>query len=264
MQRRDPLCWVRLMILGSVLSHAALATGGTVPVLDVSNLAQSTITALNSITRVAQAASSYARQAQQLYAQYQSITYQIQNLQRLDAGSVSAILTLSSRVATSLQGVRGLSYEVDAALREFDALYPKLARTAGDLSGVLSTAESLAFQRRMQRARFDAAQAVVQISAVSGALERVNAEVGQLLQRAAASSGAHDLGQVQAAQAGLTQGQLMRVEQQLAVANRLQAQKAAEEITLEEARRTALEAAAVPTPAYTQARGRLVTYRYHR
>jgi P-type conjugative transfer protein TrbJ len=253
---------VRLLLLGSVLSHAALATGGTVPVLDVSNLAQSTITAINSVTRVAQAASSYARQAQQLSAQYQSMAYQVQNLQRLDAGSVSAIVHLSSSVATSLQGMRGMSYEVDAALREFDALYPQLARTAGDLSGVLATAESLALQRRMQQTRFDAAQAVVQMSAVSGALERVNAEATQLLQRASASAGAHDLGQVQAAQAGLTQGQLMRVEQQLAVANRLQAHRAAEEITLEDARLRALEAAAVPTPAYTQARGRLVTYRY--
>jgi P-type conjugative transfer protein TrbJ len=249
-------------IVATVLSHAALATGGTVPVLDVSNLAQSTITAINSVTRVAQAASSYARQAQQLYAQYQSISYQIQNLQRLDANSVAAILTLSQSAATSLQGVRGMSYEVDAALRHFDALYPKLAQTAGDLSGVLSTAEALTLQRRMQQTRFDAAQAVVQMSAVSGALERVNAEVSQLLNKASATAGAHDLGQVQAAQAGLTQGLLMRVEQQLAVANRLQAHRAAEEITLEDARLRALEAAAVPTPAYTQARGRLVTYRY--
>jgi P-type conjugative transfer protein TrbJ len=251
-------------IAGAIVATLLTAQVATAQweVIDLSNLLQSTTTAINSVTRVAQGAAAYARQAQQLYAQYQSMAYQVQNLQRLDANSVAGILTLSQSVATSLQGVRGMSYEVDAALRHFDALYPKLARTAGDLSGVLATAESLALQRRMQQARFDAAQAVVQISAVSGALERVNAEATQLLHRATAAAGAHDLGQVQAAQAGLTQGMLMRVEQQLAVANRLQAHRAAEEITLEDARLRALEAAAVPTPAYTQARGRLVTYRY--
>jgi P-type conjugative transfer protein TrbJ len=233
-------------------------------VFDGSNFLQNTLTAINSASRVSQGAAAYARQAQQLYAQYQSISYQVQNLQRLDAGSVYAILNLSRSVANSLQGVRGMSYELDAALRQFEALYPKLAEAAAEVGGVLATADSIALQRRMQRARFDAAQAVVQISAVAGALEHVNAEATQLLNRAAAASGAHDLGQVQAAQAGLTQGLLMRVEQQLAVAHRLQAHRTAEEITLQEARLQALEAASVPTPAYTEARGRLVTYRYHR
>jgi P-type conjugative transfer protein TrbJ len=233
----------------------AHVAGAQWEVIDLSNLVQSTTTAINSVQTAANTARQVVNTYTQIRNQVTQINNQLKNLERLDFNAVSALLHVTSSMVGTLREARGVSFELDRAIAEFDRLYPRVQE-------VLSAGEVLAMRRQWAGQRRDAAATAVQVQAVTQSLESMYTSLSQLLNRAAAAQGNLDVNQVQAQQNGVTQTLLMHIQQVLAGNGRVLAQQQAEDATLQEAALREIEAATRTDTPYTGARGRLATYRW--
>ena len=240
--------------IAAVLLTAQVATAQW-EVIDLSNLVQSTTTAINSVQTAANTARQVVNTYTQIRNQVTQINHQLQNLERLDINAITTVLDLTSGVVGTLRQARGVSFELDQALAQFDRLYPRVQE-------VLSAGQVITMRRHWAGQRRDAAATAVQVQAVTQSLESMYASLSQLLQRATTAQGNLDINQVQAQQNGITQTLLMQIQQILAGNGRVLAQQQAEDATLQDAALREIEAATRTDTPYTGARGRLATYRW--
>lgn len=120
----------------AVLMLAAFITVGaaTAPrpaaafaVIDVANLIQNTLAAIQQIEQI-------ENQISQIRHQAQSLTNEARNLRGLNFNVVDELRQSTQRVNDLIRQARGIAFDVEASLREFETLYPKsyAAAVSGD------------------------------------------------------------------------------------------------------------------------------------
>jgi type IV secretion system protein TrbJ len=255
MQRLIALSLGSLFIAGQVLA-------ASIPVIDAGNIVQSTISAIADVQSALSAAeevyNSYtqiANQYTQIANQVRQIAHEVQNLQHFSGSSIPHLLGISANITSTLGQAQGVSFRLSQATAQFDALYPTV-------TAALSAAEVTTMRLQWVRERRHAAATGVQVQAITQSLQGMATSVSQLLSQAGAARGNLDVSQIQAQQTGLTQGLLMQIQQVLAGNGRIEAQRQAEDATLQEATMQEIATATQPLPAYTGAQGRLMQYHW--
>jgi P-type conjugative transfer protein TrbJ len=231
-------------------------------VIDASNLVQTTITAYNSVQTAVNTAREVANTYQQIRNQYEQIRNQVtqienqaRNLQRFDLTSVDAVLGMGQSIVGVLNTAQGVSFQLDQARAQFEQVYPQVRH-------VLSPRDALRYQAQWAAHLRQAAATGAEIQALTQDVQTTYGRLCALLQSAAAAQGNLDISQIHAQLLGVLGAQILKMQQIEAGNGRITAQAYAQDAALQEATVRAIEAAAVPTAAYTQARGRLITYRY--
>jgi type IV secretion system protein TrbJ len=244
------------------LCLAGPATAAMVPVIDAGNIVQSTISAIADVETAIQAAvevvNSYTQiynQYQQIYNQYSQLAHDVQNLQQFNGNSVSQLLGVSTRLLNTLGVAQGVSFQLAKATAQFDATYPQV-------TGALRAGQLTTMRLQWLQQRRSAAATGVQVQAIAEDLQTMAGNISGFLTKASAATGNLHIQQVRAQQEGLTQAQLMQIQQLLAANGRMAAQLQAEEATLEEARIREMEEATVPLAPYTGRQGRLMKYQW--
>lgn len=234
----------------------------TVPVIDAGNIVQSTISAIADVETAIQAAmevvnqyTQIANEYTQIYNQGQQIYHQLKNLEKFDGNSISQLLHVSTQIATTLGQAQGVGFDLSQATAQFDALYPKVeaAMEAGKL---------LTMRQQWVQHRRSAASTGMQVQAVSQNLQTMATNLSDLLGKASSASGNLQIQQVRAQQEGLTQAMLMQIQQLLAGNGRLDAQRTAQEATVEDMTLKEIDKAFAPLPAYTGGQGKLMHYKW--
>lgn len=223
-------------------------------------VAQLAVAEVNSVAILFNNVKSAIAEAQQVvntYTQIQNqvrqIQHQVTNLQRFDLNYVTHLLNLGGIISGVLKQARGISYDLDSAVAEFDRLYPAI-------QGAVAHGRMLQFRLDWATQRQQAAQVGMQVQAVTSSLDQTYTKLCELLNQAVAAKGNLDINQIQAQQQGVTQGILLQIQQQLAGNARGATSREAEDAALTSATLHALEQAGQPEERYTGTKGSLTTY----
>lgn len=221
----------------------------TVPVFDFAGFANTLLTAWNTFY-------SYAEDIQHTANQVQQIALATQDVANngIDMNTVDTVLGLAGRMNTTLKNARGLSYETDQAIRDFEVAYKQVKE-------VLTPAQALAQRAQWATTRRSAAGAAIQVQAISRDLEQTHRSMERLLSKAKAADGSVKIAQAQAQLQALSQSIELQQVQQQAVLGRLQALKEAESATAALQELEAGERFFAPMATYTGARGKAFNLR---
>ncbi len=252
-----------------VLLSARSAVEGVVPVVDAGNIVQSTISAIadveaalnsateviNSYTKIANQYTQIANQHTQIANQVQQIAHQVQNLDTFAGSSITQLLGVSTQIATTLGQAQGVWFHLTQATAQFDALYPAVTT-------VMKADALLTMRQQWVQHRRSAAATGVKVQAISHHLQTMATHLSQLLSHASGAKGNLAIQQVRAQQEGLTQALLLQIQHILAGNGRLDAQRGAEEATLQDATLQEIGTAFAPLPAYSGGQGALIHYQW--
>jgi P-type conjugative transfer protein TrbJ len=222
---------------------------------DALNLVQNTFSAVADVEAAANTAQSVLNEYEMIKHQVEQITYAVQNLQRLDLNYVNEIFAAGRSIVNTLRRAKGVSFDLNRSMTEFDRLYVQLGSTA--TSGQL-------FQQQLQWAttRRQAAATAVQVQSVTSVLTEQYGQLCDILNRGVAVQGNLDAQQLQIQQQGLSQGILLQQMQIQAGNARGQALAEAEQAAAREAAIQAMQQATPELPTYTENRGRFANYRW--
>jgi P-type conjugative transfer protein TrbJ len=216
------------------------------------------------IATAANTAASYVRQGEQIVNEYNiirnqivQIEHEVANLQRIPKGLnfLDDISLFSNRLTGLMAQANAVSFELDQATKDFEKLYQQAAT-------VTRTGDVLALRRQLLDARMQASGMSVQMTAVRTHLSDVFTRLCALLNGSWTASGNLDSQQIAAQQQGLLLHSQQMAQAMLATQARLQAQREAEEVVLEQVRLQVLQDAVAPVAPYTDARGTLPVYRW--
>src|SRR5215831_15122774 len=224
---------MRTRLVLSLLLGLAAAPGWAydVPVIDITNIVQSTISAANSVKIAADTAQQVINTYNVILNQIKQIENQVKNLQRMPQGLnfTDDMRLLGSKVTGLLGQANTVSFELDQATKQFDTLYRQAATVA-------STGDILALRQQMLGARMEASGMAVQMQSVRQNLTDVYTRLCNLLNGSWGASGNLDSQQIAAQQQALVLSTLQQTQALQATAARLEAQRQAEEVVLEQLR----------------------------
>jgi P-type conjugative transfer protein TrbJ len=230
---RKSLCLVLLLCLA--LPPWAVAQWA---VVDAANLVQNTTTAFSMVKQV-------YTSAQQLIAEYNivrntitQIENQVKNLQRIpkDLNLFDTIITYGNRIDTLLSQTQTLSFQLDQAVRDFDRLYRHSVQTASP-QGVMH------LRQQLLSARLEASGMAIKMQSVRTNLADLYNRIAGLLNGSWMASGNLDSHQIAAQQQALLLHSQREAHAMLAASQRLEAQRQAEDVLLQQ----------IAIQAYTQA-----------
>ncbi len=224
-------------------------------VVDAGDIAQNTITAVNSAKIAIDTGQQVINTYNVILNQIKQIENQVKNLQRLPQGLnfVQDISLFGSKVTGLLGQANTVSFELDQATKQFDTLYRQAATVA-------STGDILALRQQMLGARMEASSMAVQMQSVRQNLTDVYTRLCNLLSGSWGASGNLDSQQIAAQQQALVLSTLQNTQALHATAARLEAQRQAEEVVLEQLRLKHLQELNTPMAPYVGGNGKLVTY----
>ena len=248
--------------LGLILwAVPAFAQFGASVVFDPANLAQNVISAVQSVSIAANTAASYVRQGEQLKNEFNIIRRQMEqyetmlkNLQRLPEGlnMVDTVLAYGNKLTGLLNQANSVSYDLDTASREFQALYIDGASVAtGDLRLV---------KERYLRARMQASGTAVQVQSIRANMSDLFTRVCALLNGSWQVQGNLDAQQIAHQQNALTLTTLQQIQALQMTADRLKAQREAEEVALQRLKQKVQDTFVTPMDDYTQEQGQLPSW----
>lgn len=208
-------------------------------------------------------ASSLKNQADQIQNEYNLLVGQakayetmIRNLTRMPQGlGVFAMVQAYGNKLTSLMNTAGgISYDLNSASRQFTELYGKVDTVAqGDLPTI---------RQKLLTARLGASQTAVQMQAIQQNSAEIFQRLCGLLDGVNQANGNLDSQQLAAQQQALQLITLQQMQALQATAERLKAQKEAEDVALQRIQIQLMEQFIAPLPEYTGMNGSLPTYRW--
>lgn len=257
--------WRRIVVVvgcGVCLSAGpAWAQFGASLVVDLTNLPQNIIAAVNSVSIAANTAASYVRQGEQLINEYNMIRNQIsqyetmvKNLQRLPQGlnMVDTVLAYGNKLTGLLNSTNSLSYTLDDATKQFHELYEEAGTVAsGDLRLV---------RERFLKARMGASSTAVQVQSIRANMSDIFNRLCALLDGSWTAEGNLDAQQIAHQQQALTLTTLQQIQALQMTADRLKAQREAEEVALARLKERVQAEFLKPLPEYTAEQGTLPTW----
>jgi P-type conjugative transfer protein TrbJ len=254
---------ILLLVPLSVVLTAALSWG-QIPVTDAGLNAQGVIEIAQTALTAANTAAQYIRQGEQIVNEYNmirnqiiQIEHEVTNLQRIPQGLnfMDTISAYGNKINGLLGQANAVSYELDQATKDFDKLYRQAATVA-------TAADVMTLRQQLLTARLQAAGMGVQMTAVRTNLSDVYTRVCALLNGSWTANGNLDSQQIAAQQQALLLHSQQAAQAMLATQARLQAQREAEEVVLEQVRLQMLHDAIAPVAPYTDAKGKLPVYRW--
>jgi P-type conjugative transfer protein TrbJ len=253
-----------MLLVGTSPAPAQIFGTGITPVIESGPaLGQHIITAANSVITATNVAASYIRQGLQIQNEYNIILQQIaqyetmvKNLQRLPEGLnfVDTVLAYGNKLTGLLSQVNGLSYDLEDATQQFEALYLDAETVAlGDLRPV---------KERFYRYRMGASQMAVQVQSIRSNMSELFGRLCRLLDGSWRIQGNLDAQQIAHQQQALT----MQQQEQLAAihvtAARIAAMREAEEIALARLKQRVQDEFVRALPAYTGEQGTLPSWQW--
>ena len=199
-------------------------------VIDGSNLIQNTTTAFNSVKQV-------YNSSQQLIAEYNifrnpvtQIENQVKNLQHMPAGLnlFDTVMAYGNRIDALLSQTNTLSFELDQAVKDFDTLY----RQASQLTSAQGV---LQLRQQLLSARLEASGMAIKMQSVRTNLADLYNRIAGLLNGSWTASGNLDSQQIAAQQQALLMHSQQEAQAMIAAAQRLEAQRQAEDVVLQHA-----------------------------
>ena len=254
---------VTLMSVGLFAGvQIAEAQFGASVVVDPTNLVQNTVSAINSVSTAANTAASYIRQGEQLINEYNQIRLAIsqyetmvRNLKRLPEGlnMVDTVLAYGNKLTGLLNGTNSISYDLDEATRQFQELYEEAGAVAsGDLRQV---------RERFLRARMQASGTAIQVQSIKANMSEMFSRLCALLDGSwSKAEGNFDAQQIAHQQHALTLTTLQQIQALQLTADRLKAQREAEDVALQRLKQRVQDEFLKPLPAYTAEQGALPTW----
>jgi P-type conjugative transfer protein TrbJ len=197
---------------------------------DAANLVQNTTTAFNSVKQV-------YNSSQQLIAEYNifrstvtQIENQVKNLQRIPKGLnlFDTLLAYGNRIDALLSQTNTLSFELDQAVRDFDQLYRQAAQ-------LTSAHNALQLRQQLLNARLEASGMAVKMQSVRTNLADLYNRIAALLNGSWTAVGNLDSQQIAAQQQALLLHSQREAQAMIAAAQRLEAQRQAEDVVLQQA-----------------------------
>jgi len=197
--------------------------------IDAGDIAQNTITAASMVKQV-------YTSAQQLIAEYNivrntitQIENQVKNLQHMPAGLnlFDTITAYGSRIDSLLSQANTLSFELDQASRDFDKLYRQTAQ-------MTSPQSALGLRQQLLSARLEASGMAVKMQSVRTNLADLYNRIAGLLNGSWTASGNLDSHQIAAQQQALLMHSQQEAQAMIAAAQRLEAQRQAEDVVLQQ------------------------------
>jgi len=166
-----------------IVVFAPARPAGAFPVIDVANLIQNTLAAIQQLKEI-------DNQISQIRNQARSLENEARNLRGLNFNVVADLRAATEQVNQLIRQAQGIAFEVQAALREFE-LYPK--RYAEAVTGGQLTADTL---ERWQHS-FDALSTTIRVqSQAAQNLTRDEASLTALVDRSQAAEGSLQASQV--------------------------------------------------------------------
>lgn len=190
---------------------------------DAINLVQNSMTAINT-------AQSVKHEYDLVVGQIEQLANDVRNLARIDASLnyFDVITSYGNNIATLLGHAQMLSYDLTQATAQFDALYQQLSLTA-------SPADLLMQRRQMLTARLQASRMAVQMQSIRTNVQDVYGRLCSLLDGSWRASGNLDSAQLAAQQQALLTHSQQMAQAMLATSQRLEAQRQAEDVVLQQA-----------------------------
>jgi P-type conjugative transfer protein TrbJ len=219
--------WISGIAVLSLLAGSSVQVArAQFAVIDPANLVENIISALESLSTV-------ANQAVQLEHEVQSLANEAQNLQSfpssLSSGVLGQYLTQYGSLVATMQGIDGIARNLATLTAQYDATFPATSLAAGPLSYANVTSQLSGWLTQSRSVYQGAYQTQAQIM---GTLAADSGNVAQLLQQSGQSGGA--LGAIQAGNllSGQVASQLMKMNQQMAATNQAQMNWIAEQTQL--------------------------------
>lgn len=180
----------------------------------------------------------------------------IRNLQRIPEGLnvFDTVLAYGAKLNGIMRTAGGISYDLNHASQQFAALYIDVGTvTQGDLPRL---------KQRFLTARMQTSQVAIQMQAIEQNAADTFARLCALMEGVWTANGALDMAQIHAQQQALQITTLQQTQALQATAERLKAQREAEDVALERIRMQLMEQFVAPLPEYTGTAGALPTYRW--
>jgi len=193
------------LMLAVSLTLASAPPVDAFTVIDVANLVQNTRSAILQLEQI-------QRQVDQLRNQAKSLANEAKNLKRLDGDVVQRLRTSTRRVDQLMRRARGIAFDIDSSVRQFEKLYP--AQFAQALSRDQMTRDS--FTRWQQSVSALSTTIQVQSQAAQNMTED-EATLESLVARSQSAEGSLQAAQVTNQLLALHARQLMQ-DQQLRIA----------------------------------------------
>jgi P-type conjugative transfer protein TrbJ len=216
------------------------------------------------VATTANTANAYIRQGQQIVNEYNIIRQQIlqfetmvKNLQRIPEGLnfFDTIMAYGSKIDGLLSQANAISFELTQAERDFDRLYRQSVQLTSS-QGIMQ------LRQQLLSARLDTSGLAVRTQSIRTNLTDLYTRLCNLLNGSWLASGNLDSQQLAHQQQALLIHSQQTAQAMFATQARLQAQKEAEEVVLEQLRLKMLQDATAPVAPYTEARGKLPVYRW--
>ena len=222
----DSMRYVHLVPLGILLSLSVVSRAATIPVIDVSAIAQLVTAYRTQVMQFAEQMQQTRNQVTQIQHEIEMISQGAQNLLTLDMNKAADLLRLTDLLQNKLNQAQALSYSAQRVVTQAQELYPQI-------QGVLDPAQQRALYLQWTMAQRDSARIALSTQAITTSTATYQRQWTDILNAARAAQGNMQIQQAQAQGLGVMGTQLQAIEQQLATQGRLQTQ-----LVLEQAVRT--------------------------
>ena len=209
--------WISGIAVLSLLAGSSVQVArAQFAVIDPANLVENIISALESLSTV-------ANQAVQLEHEVQSLANEAQNLQgfpnSVSGGVLGQYLTQYASLVATMQGIDGIARNLATLTAQYNTTYPATSLATGPLSYANVMTQLSGWLTQSRSVYQGAYQTQAQ---VMGTLGADSGNVARLLQQSGRSSGALDAIQAGNLLSGQVASQLMKMNQQMAATNQAQ------------------------------------------
>jgi type IV secretion system protein TrbJ len=167
-----------------IVALAPVRPAAAFPVIDAANLIQNTLSAIQQLEEI-------EHQISQIRNQARSLENEARNLRGLNFSVVADLRATTEQVNQLIRQAQGIAFEVQAALREFERLYPK--RYAEAVTGGQLAADTL----ERWRHSFDALATTIRVqSQAAQNFSSDEASLTALVERSQAAEGSLQASQV--------------------------------------------------------------------